>query len=319
MEQIDAAIQSYKKPESLIYSLLSLKKSLNLDGGGYQDFYLDTVWIDDDLSGEDTVKHYTDEAFIKAMAPIKIKVRVNKKKFRPGRTVLTWPMPPYIKDFLPKDLKRYIKAFLSFGLTTEDDIRYQWAINNTKAKKLFILHDDILFNGNIIKKYLDTFNSNNNLIAVGDFGMCNICPHSNTCSPEKILNKVYPSPIYPKTKRRECTELRLFTRDYERLCRINECCCMIDLEKNKTLKSHFGNYIDGGDVACFWFEEVFHSKYDFTDPLLSQEEKLKYYNHPWQGHTGHSVWEDQGEGIYPYDKELINKKLLEDFNYKLNY
>ena len=104
MEQIDAAIQSYKKPESLIYSLLSLKKSLEFDNEN-SDFYLDTIWIDDDLSGEDTIKHYKDPAFIEAMAPIKIKLRVNQKKFRPGRTVLTWPIPPYIKDFLPKDLR----------------------------------------------------------------------------------------------------------------------------------------------------------------------------------------------------------------------
>ena len=34
MEKVDVSIQSYKKPESLIYSLLSLKKSLKSDEGG---------------------------------------------------------------------------------------------------------------------------------------------------------------------------------------------------------------------------------------------------------------------------------------------
>ena len=284
---------------------------------GYN-FYVDTVWIQDDLSGEETTKHYTDDNFINAMAPIKIKLRVTTKKFKPGRATLAYPIPSYLFNLVLKDFRRYIQALLTFNLAPEEDIRYQWAINNTTASKLFIMHDDILFRKNIIKKYLDEFNKNPNLAIIGDLGQCWACAHQNNCSPSKIMKQEYPSGIWPRTYRTK-KKKNLFDRNYERECRINEWCCLIDVEKIRKIKSHFGNYIDGGDIAAFWFEDMIKSGYSFSDPLPKQEQREEYYIHGFEGHSGHSVWIDQGSGIQKYNKELINKKLLEEFNYKLNY
>ena len=63
MEKVDVAIQSFKKPESLIYTLLSLKK--------YCGNYIDTIYINDDCSGDDTIKHYRCKELKDRMFPIK--------------------------------------------------------------------------------------------------------------------------------------------------------------------------------------------------------------------------------------------------------
>lgn len=248
------------------------------------------------------------------MSPINIKLRIAKKKTKPGRSNHIFPFPSYMHQYLIKDLRRYIQDIFTFNLAPEDDIRYQWAINNTKASKLLLIHDDIMFKGNIIEKYLEEFEKNPNLIIVGDLGQCNICAHQNVCSPEKILKKEYPSEIYPLTERREKAK-GIFGRKYERSCRINEWCCMLDVAKTKTVKAHFGNCVDGGDTGAFWFEKAFKAGFDFTDPLLSAEEKQKYYFHCWQGNAGHSIW----LGTQSYKKDLVNSKLYEDFGYKLRY
>ena len=56
MEKIDVAVQSYKKPESLIYTLLSLKK--------YCGNHIDTIYINDDCSGDDVISCYKDKEFL---------------------------------------------------------------------------------------------------------------------------------------------------------------------------------------------------------------------------------------------------------------
>lgn len=303
MQKVDAAIQSYKKPESLIYSLLSLKK--------YSGELIDTVWINDDISGEDTIKHYKDENFLKAMAPIKIRVRVNKTHFKPGICIPTFPYEPKFYDF--KQFRRYIWSLLRGKIAPEEDVRYQWALNNTKAQKLFILHDDILFLDNIIKLYLEVFESNKNLAVVGDLGQCNRCTHKDICNPEKIMQGIYPTKYFPLTKSPKGN----LPRHYERACRINEWCCMLDVEKTKKIKGRFGNYIDDSDIGAYWFERMIKRGYDFCDPLPSNQMREKYYIHCWQGHSGHSVWEDQGSGIKKYQKDMINQKLFEDFGYEI--
>ena len=79
--KVDVIIQSYKKPESLIYTLLSLKK--------YCCNQIDTIYIDDDQSNDGTINFYN-EQFFEAMKPIKIKVRVNIKKSGYTHTCMTF-------------------------------------------------------------------------------------------------------------------------------------------------------------------------------------------------------------------------------------
>ena len=55
MNKIDVAIPSYKKPESLIYTVLSLKK--------HCEDLIDTIYINDDCSGDESIAFYQDKAF----------------------------------------------------------------------------------------------------------------------------------------------------------------------------------------------------------------------------------------------------------------
>ena len=161
MEKVDVAIQSYKKPESLIYTLLSLKEHCG--------DYIDTIYINDDCSGYETVKLYKSEKLQKRMFPIKLKVRENTKKSGYNVTLLTKKMwnEKNFKDKLK--LIGYIPLKrLSFH-STSDNIRYQWAFNNTDKKYLFLIHDDIKFFDNVLKLYLEKMNENKNLAIVRRF------------------------------------------------------------------------------------------------------------------------------------------------------
>ena len=69
MTKIDVAINSYKKPESLIYTLMTLKKvAADL---------IDTVYINDDCSDNGAYELYTHPAVAEYFKPWKLDVRVN--------------------------------------------------------------------------------------------------------------------------------------------------------------------------------------------------------------------------------------------------
>ena len=310
MEKVDVAIQSYKKPESLVYTLLSLKK--------YCGEHIDTIYINDDCSGDNILEHYKVKELQERMYPIKIKTRINKKKSGYTVTLLTKEM--WKRKKLSEKLKLLghipIKR-LSYH-STSDDVRYQWAINSTDKKYIFLIHDDIKFFDDTLKLYLETMKSNKNLAIVGDLGGCEFCefgPCGEKCSPEKILRKEYPCATYPITGKRKNPILTLLGRS-NRNCRINEWCCLINVEIAKEIENkygiYFGNYEAGGDVGTYWFEKIIKLGYDFTDPLPKPEKRKKYYLHWWQGHQGHQVWLETAK----YQNKYIKKCLLEEFNYE---
>ncbi len=63
--------------------------------------------------------------------------------------------------------------------------------------------------------------------------------------------------------------------------------------------------------------------YGFTDPLAPREPgsaedpRAGFYVHGWQGHSGHSVWVDQGRGRARYDPAAIKQRMLEQFDVAL--
>ena len=314
MDKIDVAIQSYKKPESLIYTLFSLKKCCG--------DYIDTIYINDDCSGSNIAEMYKSRKLTEALKPIKIIVRVNDKPSGYNVTLMT-------KDaFMKKNIINKIQI-LSYSLInrlsfhkTSDDVRYQWAINSTDKKYLFIIHDDIKFYDNVIKLYLNCFKENDKLAIVGDLGGERLCPFGpcgQKCSPEKILDGIYPCKTWPITGYRSLAH-RMMGR-FRRDCRINEWCCMININAAKEIYNKygvfFGNYESGGDVATYWLDRAIKLNYKFTDPLPKFEERKKYYVHWWQGHEGHEVWVDYGRGKQTYKKEFVAKCIKDEFGYEI--
>jgi GT2 family glycosyltransferase len=195
MEKIDVAVQSYKKPELLFYTLLSLKKTCGN--------YISTIYIDDDCSDDGSITFFKSNIFVNSLLPIQVKVRENTKRSGYSTTIMTKallkkkPFIPQLQTLLLLPLKH-----LSFH-KTEDDIRYQWAINQTDKKYLLIIHDDIVFYDNVIEKYLDCFLKDKKLIIVGDLGGSKRCPFGpcgeKGCSPDLISSGYRPCLNWPIT------------------------------------------------------------------------------------------------------------------------
>lgn len=313
MRKIDVVIQSYKKPESMIYTLFSLKK--------YCGNVVDTVYINDDCSNDGTLDFYN-EKLKKALYPIKIKVRENIKASGYNKTIMTKTA------FKKKTMLEKIRLLfyipikrLSFH-STDDDIRYQWGINETDKDYLFLIHDDIKFFDDIISLYIKIMDSDREYAIVGDMGYCSVCPYGpcgSKCSPDKILKGQYPSPKWPITG---CDSfIHMLLGRYRRNCRINEWCCLLKTSVARELVDekglYFGNYEAGGDVGSYWFDEIIKRGYKFTDPLPFPEQRLKYYLHWWQGHEGHEVWVDYGRGRQTYQSKYIRECIEKEFGYKI--
>ena len=157
MTKIDVAIQSYKKPESMIYTLFSLKEHCGK--------LIDTVYINDDCSRDGTIEFYNDR-LQKALYPLKIKVRENVQPSGYNVTLMT-------KDaFKKKNILEKMRLLLYIPIkrlkfhSTDDDIRYQWALNQTDKDYLFIIHDDIKFFANIAEVYLNIMESDSKMAIV---------------------------------------------------------------------------------------------------------------------------------------------------------
>jgi nicotinamide mononucleotide adenylyltransferase len=304
--KIDVAVQSYKKPESLIYSLLSLHR--------HSRDFIDEVWINDDCSGEDVLSIYRDLEKSGALYPWRIRIRENSVR-------MGWWVS-FVRGFNPKYLniwfktKRMIWNFCknkSFYVLQED-IRYQWAIANTNKEFLFIIHDDIEFKDNIVSLYLESIKKNERIAIVGDLGQCWRCDYqASGCTPSKILSGHLPSPIWPSTK--------LNPSSHAWACRINEWSALIRVKAAREITENehifFGNYDDNGDVSAYWFSRVLAAGYGFDDPLPNAADRLLFYKHWDGGITGHSAWVDQGKGKNAYNPMLLRDRLKSEFGYKV--
>ena len=304
--KVDVAIQSYKKPESLIYTLLTLKKHCGE--------LIDTVYVQDDCSDDGTAECYSDPRFLELMDSIKIKVKVNSR-------------PCWIHYFEKEMVKKPHNCFWYCMnkivgrkplLIEREDVRYQWALDSTDKDYLFVLHDDVMVTGNIIGKLLEAMGEN--VAIAGDLGQCWRCPYSDHCSPEAICSGERPSNKWPVTY---CAATLSILNKYKfekRACRINEWCCMLDVTTAKKLADqaiYFGSYEDLGDIGAYYFDEIVKRGYSFADPLAGTDERDSYYIHQWVGFTGHSVWVDQGKGKNEYPKDLIMKKIEDEFGYSV--
>jgi len=302
IKKIDVAIQSYKKPESLILSLLSLHKVA-------QD-HIDAVWINDDHSGGGITEIYKSESLKIALHPWIINVRQNEKRAGYNFSYVYGYWPKYktsIPEILKKLFNHYKKRISSLKKT---DLRYQWAIESTNKAFLFLMHDDITFKKNIIAEYLASISKMEMPGIVGDLGQCWLCPYkASGCEPHKILDGFRPASQWPVT--------RVENKGTKRACRINEWSALISVAaaKNITEKHSifFGNYDEEGDIGAYWFDLAIKEGFQFDDPVVHNRDE--YYRHPDNGKSGHSVWVDQGSGKSIYRPDLLRKRLFDEFKF----
>lgn len=304
--KVDVAVQSYKKPESLVYMLFTLHKHCR--------DRVDTVWINDDKSGGDVLRVYERLRDSNALAPWKIKVRENTKRmgwwvsFVRGR----WPVYQTLLFRCKRMLWNYYKVGSIF--VEEEDIRYQWAINHTDKQCLYVVHDDMEFRGDILGVYLKDYASAENTAIVGDLGQCWRCHHQfEACTPARIVEGYRPSAKWPNTADS--------SGGHAWACRINEWSALLDVGFAKKILArdavYFGNFDADGDTAAYWFSRIVAHGGRFSDPLLTVSEREKFYRHWEGGLTGHSVWVDQGRGKSVYEPKKFKNRVAEEFGYEL--
>lgn len=314
--KVDVAVQSYRKPESLLYTLMTLKKVAgNL---------IDTVYINDDCSNDGTVDLYRHPDVIEYFKPWRLDIRVNTKNVGVGQVYMRKIRPDYMDWwFLLTKFKRFVDPKFSHN---KDDVRYQYAIDNTDKKYLLIIHDDVKFIKDVVSLYLETMAKDENLAVVGDLGQCWRCKFAGICSPKKLMAGLRP-PYFPLTPKDSAVKFNP-KKGYGRDCRINEWSCLIDIEKSRLITAKygclFGNYYRFSDIGAFWFCKLVEHGFGFCDPLPSEALKTQldicpeheeYYVHAWQGHPGHSVWIDQGMGIVKYNRDEIISLMKSEFGF----
>ena len=121
-------------------------------------------------------------------------------------------------------------------------------------------------------------------------------------------------PLTPNPKQPDA-----FPHAYHRDCRINEWCCTIDLGLARQLTAegiYFGNYQDLGDVGAYWLAEAVRRGHHFADDF-GEGDRAAFYTHAWQGHSGHSVWVNQGLGQTSYRVTEITDRLWSEFGYRM--
>ena len=306
MKKVDVSVQSYNKPESLIFTLLTLHKYCRDD--------IDTVWINDDQSELGVLEKYNNLKESDALFPWKIKTRVNTKRVGWWVSFCYGRVPKYASIvFL---LKRIIWNFYknkSFFVDLHD-FRYQWAIDNTNKDRLLIIHDDVEFLGNVVGVLRASLRGQVEPGIAGELGQCWRCPHKEEgCTPSKILNGHRPDQFWPMTKK--------IDGDHKWACRINEWVVMVNIKVARDIayseNVFFGNCDDGGDTGAYWFSRLISKNYSFSDPFMDQNDKNQLFKHWDGGVTGHSAWVDQGDGKNKYNSKKLSDRIYREFGYEV--
>lgn len=303
MSVVDVAVQSYRKPHLLLYSLLSLK--------AHSGQHVDQVWINDDGSAPWVIEFYKSKAFQEALHPWRVHVRQNTRRMG------WWYLP--VKGLQPKymTLRRRLSQWWKqrknsdFFEAQREDIRYQWAIDSTDKDFLYLMHDDMVYYGDTLDVYLNAIQALSKPAVVGDLGQCWWCNYKeHGCTPARISSGWRPSETWP--------EKHPLQQGYWP-CRMNEWSTLLSVRAARAIEEQeeilFGNYNNKGDVGVYWFAMANKHRFEFLDPLGTPADRAKYYLHA-DGNSGHSVWVDHGLGKKLYKPEIVIQMLKTNFGFE---
>ena len=305
--RVDVAISSFRKPESLIFTLLTLHRHCR--------DRIATVWIGDDRSDSRTLAMLRDPALQARLAPWKIELSVTRRHHGSGRTLVTARMALRLFGRRLSLWHRLRSGWflLTRGLVPAEDIRYERALSRSTAPYVLLLHDDVEVRGDVAGFLLQQMQADERLAIAGPLGQCWRCGWQAVCTPGMILGGARPGSGWPLTP----PPPALRHRRYDRACRINEWCCMIRTGTARALAAsgiHFGNAEDGGDTGAYWFGAALAQGWHFADPFQGSG-TAPWFVHGWQGHSGRSVWADQGAGRHSYDAAQILARLAAEFGF----
>lgn len=253
MEKVDVCINVYGKPYQTLLTLKSLLK--------YNEKWIDKIYII-----EECAQPYGDDlSLIKRNFPEAIYYRPNK-----------------------------FFAVNSFGTSQESisneehrlSYRYQYGIEKSNKKYLFISHNDVLYTGEIIKEMLLLIEDNS---GIGLIGQCWNCPlgKASKCSGEKFnsLNITYEE---VREMMKSYGPSRYAFWDYLDKdnvmplpeCRLNEFACIINREhamKEVENLAIFGS-MEVMDTGCGWFKRMVHKGYTFINYDINKASHHGYFS-----------------------------------------
>lgn len=245
--KIDVAINVYGKPWQTLVSLKSLLKvsakyidKIYFIEENKQPYNVDVRWVIDELNYDKLVY------------------------FRPQKHL--W-------------IKETSRFKFRWNSDYRQSLRYQYALENTDKKYLLVIHNDIIFDTDIVKPFLDNIQD---AFGIGQIGQCWNCPlfYENICNGAKYsdVEFTYQQAIdatlkYPKS--RTFKHKKLIEKTNPKLmpeCRINEWCCLIDMDLYRKMVMPKGKVLPFGgyfrvDLADGWFYGMSKAGY-----------KPKYYN-----------------------------------------
>jgi hypothetical protein len=156
------------------------------------------------------------------------------------------------------------------------NVRYQYGIEKSDKKFVFITHNDVLYKDDVIGNMLDNIG---NCAGIGQIGMCWNCPAVAHCNGDKY--KTYKADLDEVIS---ISERNGYIRTLKNLnkeqlmplpeCRLNEWACLINREitvkecypvNNTPL---FGVY--AADLGCPWFRSLVLKGYDFKNFNISK-------------------------------------------------
>ena len=201
-------------------------------------------------------------------------------------------------------------------------IRYQYAIEHTDKRYLFLTHNDVRFFGDVLQPMLDTMNEGT-YAGVGDIGACWKCPAkaASLCVANRPsgLRLTYEESLdlYERFPSRHRTP-NVSPLDQANPvpfpeCRLNEWFALVDTEayrrevKPRGSTEPLGSY-DLGDVGIAWFRSMSHKGYSFAHVVGP-------YVHAWtpeiRERGGHAALLDRS--LYEREEAVAEQYYLEHY------
>jgi hypothetical protein len=180
-------------------------------------------------------------------------------------------------------------------------LRYQYGLENTDKKHLLIIHNDVLFTGDIISELLSKIGD---CFTIGHIGQCWNCPlkSENICDSnllesncenqlpyDEIINH-----INKHSGTRSAGHGRRFISKEKPFpmpeCRVNEWCALINVDqyRKEVIPNGdvypFGGYF-GIDIADVWFKQMVDKGYKFKHYEISKLLTHGYFSEVGNGHS----------------------------------
>jgi hypothetical protein len=299
-QKIDVSIAFYGKPYQAIVTIKTLMK--------YSGQHIDKIY----LSRERLQPHDDYVGIFKII-----------DYFRNDPSVRLEVSYPY--HFLGLGVSDYERA--KHDTRFRHSILYQYALEKTDKKYLCIMHNDMLFYGDMIGDMLKTFeNSPENVAGVGSIGQCWSCPAGPDWG-NKCHSKMFEQYVPTKEEALELTAAHATPRRDIQLkvinngrvhimpeCRLNEYCAMIDVEKyrKETLPQGdigcYGGGWNGVDTATVWSHDMYQRGYTFRHLTLED-----YTRHAPFDATGSGTQSNSRSDTYFNAERNAEKYINENF------